>query len=212
MKITTFTFNPFSENTYLLEDESGDCCIVDPGMVDEAEDDLLFQYISKNGLNVKLLLNTHCHIDHILGNSSVKTAYNVGLWASKKELPVLEMAPAASMMWDVPYRISPQPERFIDESDTIEFGSSRLEILFVPGHSPGHLAFLSHEDKAIIGGDVLFKRSIGRTDLPGCNAAHLTASILNKFYTLPNDYVVYPGHGDPTTIGEEKVHNPYVHL
>ncbi len=212
MKITTFTFNPFAENTYLLEDEAGDCCIVDPGMMDETEDEVLFRYINSNGLNVKFLLNTHCHIDHILGNSSVKKAYNIGLWTSEKELAVLEMAPFASSMWNVPYRISPQPERFIDEGDIIEFGSVRLEILFVPGHSPGHLAFVNHLDKTIIGGDVLFKGSIGRTDLPGCNGTDLVSSILNKFYTIGDDYVVYPGHGDPTTIGEEKVYNPFVHI
>jgi hydroxyacylglutathione hydrolase len=210
MKITTFTFNPFAENTYVLEDENGECCIVDPGMVDEIEDSELFQYISSQGLRVKFLLNTHCHIDHILGNASVKSTYGVGLWTSEKELLMLDRGPSASLMWNIPYRLSPQPDRFINEGNTIEFGSTKLDILFVPGHSPGHLAFVHHRDKTIIGGDVLFKGSIGRTDLPGCNLADLISSIRDKFYTLSDDYIVYPGHGEPTTIGDEKLHNPFV--
>lgn len=210
MQVAQFTFNSFSENTFVLWDETKECLIVDPGMMDESEDVMLFDFIRDEGLKPVLLLNTHCHIDHILGNSATIDKYKIELLAHKNEVTMIERAPSASMMWGIPYRESPLPNRFIDEGDTIRFGNTVLQIIFVPGHSPGHLAFINHEEKLIIGGDVLFNGSVGRVDLPGCNATDLVKSIQEKLYSMPDDYVVYPGHGPETTIGAEKQNNMFV--
>jgi hydroxyacylglutathione hydrolase len=212
MHIAQFTFNPFSENTYVLVDESKQCVIIDPGMTDEEEDSHLFDLIADEGYQPILVLNTHCHIDHILGNSATCKKYGIELWAHELELETLKRAPAASLMWNVPYRESPIPHRFIKEGDQIKFGNTLLDILFLPGHAPGHIVFINHEDRVVIGGDVLFRGSVGRVDLPGCNAKDLVTSIQQKLYALPDGYVVYPGHGPETTIGEEKQHNSFVRL
>jgi len=210
MELYKFTFNPFSENTYVLAAANGDCLVVDPGMMDETEDNVLFEFISSNKLKPIAVLNTHCHIDHILGNASTCERYGIQLSAHRNELAMLERAPSASMMWGIPYRLSPQPQKFLDEGDRVIIDQDELEVLFTPGHAPGHIVFVSHAKKWIIGGDVLFKGSVGRVDLPGSNAKDLERSILNKLYTLPDDYVVFSGHGEETTIGGEKLHNAFV--
>lgn len=210
MKVAQFTFNAFAENTFVLWDESKEAVIVDPGMTDENEDVILFDFIEEQQLKPVLLLNTHCHIDHILGNQAVINRYKVEYWTHRNELAMLERAPSASMMWGVPYRESPLPTKFIDEGDKVRFGNTTLDILFVPGHSPGHLAFIHRDEKLVIGGDVLFQGSVGRVDLPGSNPHDLVASIQNKMYALPDDFTVYPGHGSETTIGREKQSNIFV--
>lgn len=210
MKVAQFTFNPFAENTFVIWDETNEAIIIDPGMADASEDAMLFDFIKDEGLKPVLVLNTHCHIDHILGNSSTTQKYGIELWAHKNELAMLERAPSASLMWNVPYKESPQPNKFIDEGDKVTFGNTTLDILFVPGHSPGHIVFINHNEKLVIGGDVLFNGSVGRVDLPGSNGQDLVKSIQQKMYALPNDYTVYPGHGPETTIGHEKENNMFV--
>jgi hydroxyacylglutathione hydrolase len=212
MNVAQFTFNAFAENTYLLFDEAGQCLIIDPGMSSPEEDDVLFEFIAEKGLKPQLVVNTHCHIDHILGNASCVERYQITLAAHRFELATLERAPAASLMWDIPYRLSPQPSQFLDEGDHLMLGAHRLDIVFVPGHAPGHIALIHHQEALVIGGDVLFRQSVGRVDLPGCNGADLVKSIQQKLYTLPDHYVVYPGHGPDTTIGHEKEHNTFVRL
>ncbi len=210
MHIAQFTFNPFSENTYVLYDESRECVIIDPGMTDDDEDRILFDFLQENGLAPKMVLNTHCHIDHILGNASSCEKFGIELYAHKLDIETLKRGPVSSAMFGVPYRESPLPHHFIDEGEQIKFGNTTLDILFLPGHAPGHVVFIHHEDKVVIGGDVLFKGSVGRVDLPGCNAGDLVNSIQKKLYKLADDYVVYPGHGPETTIGEEKKNNVFV--
>ncbi len=210
MHIVQFTFNPFSENTYIVYDETKECLIIDPGNSDQTEDDVLFDFISDEKLVPTKVLNTHCHIDHILGNAVVCEKYKIPLCAHHLELPMLERAPAASLMWNVHYRISPIPSQFINENDNIEFGQTKLRILFVSGHSPGHIAFVNDAEKIIISGDVLFRESVGRVDLPMCNANDLVHSIQQKMYALPADYTVYSGHGPATTIGWEIENNSFV--
>lgn len=210
MKIFCFTFNAFSENTYVLWDESGECVIVDPGMTDEEEDSVLFEFIESNNLKPVAVINTHCHIDHILGNKSTCEQYNIQLWAHELELSTIARAPVASLMWNIPYRETPAPHHFITEDSVIRFGNTTLEVRFTPGHAPGHVVFIHHDEKTIIAGDVLFKGSVGRVDLPGSNAQDLVKSIQTQLYTLDNEYIVYPGHGPETTIGEEKRVNAFV--
>ncbi|MFM9986293.1 MAG: MBL fold metallo-hydrolase [Flavobacteriales bacterium] len=210
MQIAQFTFNPFQENTYVLYDESGECLIVDPGMSEGDEEKILFDFIGEQNLKPILVVNTHCHIDHILGNESACRKFDVGLAIHKLDLPMLERAHVASQMWGISYRESPAPSRFLEEGEELRFGNTILKVLFTPGHAPGHIVLISELDKSIIAGDVLFRGSVGRVDLPLCNASDLVHSIQQKMYRLPDDYVVYPGHGPETTIGEEKSHNAFV--
>jgi len=210
MQIHVFTFNPFQENTYVAADEAGRCLIIDPGMADVEEDEILFGLIEKQGYLPVMVVNTHCHIDHILGNKSCVERYSVPLVVSQAELPMLERAPSASLMWNIPYRPSPDTNQFIAEGDVLEAGDLRFDVLDVPGHSPGHLALVHRESQVVFSGDVLFRGSVGRTDLPMCDADALFLSIRTKLYTLPDAYVILPGHGPETTVGEEKRTNPFV--
>jgi glyoxylase-like metal-dependent hydrolase (beta-lactamase superfamily II) len=209
-RIAQFTFNAFSENTYVIADSAGIAVIIDPGMTDVSEDSILFDYITEEQLTPQLILNTHCHLDHILGNSAVAERYSIDMRCHAKELPVIEGAASTSLMFGIPYRPTVMPASTIEEGETIQVGEIRFETLFVPGHAPGHLAFVCHEERVVFSGDVLFKGSVGRVDLPGCNPTDLVHSIQTKMYALPDDYVVYSGHGPHTTIGEEKRENFFV--
>lgn len=210
MKIKTFTFNPFQENTYLLYDHTSECIIVDPGCSNRQEEEELLDFIESHKLKLVRLLNTHCHIDHVLGNSFIEEKFGLKPQYSKMEIPVMEMAKQASILYEIPYRESSVAEKFIEEGDLIEFGETKLNLLSIPGHSPGHLVFMNKEDKTILGGDVLFYGSIGRTDLPLGNHDDLIQNIRAKLFSLDDEYVVYPGHGPKTQLGFEKLNNPFL--
>lgn len=210
MPLHLFTFNPFRENTYVLSNERKECMVVDPGMSDRREEEEMLDFIRKSGLTPVMILNTHGHIDHILGVDTLKKAFGIPFVIHENELPVLERAPVAAQLWNVSYSGCPAPDRFVKEGETIDFGEFRLEVLEVPGHSPGHIALVDHGHSFVLGGDVLFRESVGRVDLPGANHEDLIRSIQEKLYRLPDHYQVYPGHGEMTTIGHEKRHNPFV--
>ncbi|HEU4553096.1 MAG TPA: MBL fold metallo-hydrolase [Chitinophaga sp.] len=210
IEIQYFAFNPFQENTYLLINEKKDCIIIDPGCYFEEERKELLQYIEKEGLNVTRLLNTHCHLDHIFGNRLIAKTFNVGLEIHRQEQPVLDRSPQAGAMYNVPFEPSPMPARYMEEGEMITLGDDVLQVLFTPGHSPGSVAFYCAGQGFVIAGDVLFYQSIGRTDLPGGNHQTLLNSIRRQLFVLPDDVKVYPGHGQPTTIGFEKQHNPFL--
>ncbi|MCH2021510.1 MAG: MBL fold metallo-hydrolase [Saprospiraceae bacterium] len=208
-----FAFNPFSENTYIIYDESNECVILDPGCYTEAERQTLSNYINDNNLKPVRLINTHCHIDHVLGNYYVAEKYQLSLEIHEGEIPVLESVEMVAQMYGIPQvkkSPDPDPEKFISEGDLIEFGNTKLEALFTPGHSPASISFYCEEDNFLIGGDVLFQGSIGRTDLPGGNFDTLMKSITDKFMSLPDNVVVYSGHGNPTTIGVERKTNQFI--
>ena len=207
--IERFTFNPFGENTYVLYGNS-ECAIIDPGCYTSEERKQLREFIESNGLRVKYLLNTHCHLDHILGNKFVADTYNLSPVMHKTERKVLEMGPASAQLYGFNYDPSPEPQEFIDEDDIIEVAGVKLKTLFVPGHAPGHVVFYCEEEGWILGGDVLFQGSIGRTDLPGGNHDQLIRNIKEKLLPLPEETIVYPGHGPETTIGMEKKINPFL--
>ncbi len=194
----------------MLADNAGEAIIIDPGMTDAQEDAILFEYIHDEKLTPRLILNTHCHLDHILGNSSTSERYGIPMWCHANEIAVIERAAATSLMFGIPYRPSVLPSKTLAEGDEITIGAITLKTLFVPGHAPGHLAFVCWEESVIFSGDVLFQGSVGRVDLPGCNAQDLVASIQQKMYQLPDDFGVYSGHGPSTTIGAEKQHNFFV--
>lgn len=170
----------------------------------------LKSFIEDHRLKPVRLINTHCHIDHILGNAFVAKEWNLGLEIHKGEIPVLESGTMVSGMYGVPYEPSPAPASFLEEGDKIVLDGHELEVLFTPGHSPASICFYNAADGWVIGGDVLFYESIGRTDLPGGDHATLLKNIREKLFVLPNDTTVYPGHGQETTIGYEKMFNPWM--
>jgi glyoxylase-like metal-dependent hydrolase (beta-lactamase superfamily II) len=210
IQIKSFVCNPYQENTYLLFDETGECIIVDPGMYSGEEENLVVDFIREKQLKPVLLLNTHCHIDHVLGNKFISDQYGLKPQFHKGELPVLAAVPAYAPQMGMRYEVSPLPDTFLNEAGTIHFGNSSLELIFAPGHSPAHLCFYSEAGKFLIGGDVLFYGSIGRTDLPGGDFNTLISNIKDKILILPDDVKVYPGHGNSTTIGFEKANNYYL--
>jgi hydroxyacylglutathione hydrolase len=210
ISIQHFAFGPFQENTYILFDETKECIIIDPGCYDSGERAELADYIQNNFLKPIKLINTHCHIDHVVGNKFVADKYNLKLEINKHDLPVLESLMMVAAMYNLKAEPSPAPSVFLNEGDVIEFGNSKLEILFTPGHSPGSITFYNKEQKFMIVGDVLFYGSIGRTDLPGGDYNTLISSIKNKLLPMGDEYVVYNGHGQSTTIGFERNHNPFL--
>lgn len=210
MEIQQFTFGPFQENTYLLYDSSKECAIVDPGCFDSEEQTELKNFIDARQLKLVLLLNTHCHLDHIAGNRFVYDQYNLLPLLHELDLPILNMQEQSSHLYGLPCDKSPQPQRFLIAGEKISFGRTKLEVLFAPGHSPGHVVFYHKEKQMVISGDVLFSGSIGRTDLPGGNYDTLIQSIKNTIFPLGDDVIVYSGHGPQTSIGAEKRSNPFL--
>lgn len=209
IQIKKFTFNPFQENTYVLYDDTKSCIIVDPGCYNQAEREDLDQFIKDYELRPERLLNTHAHIDHVLGNKHVADKYQLGLELYQSSYDMLDLAARSAQVYGVPYDGSPEPTNYIEDGDEITFGESSLKVIYVPGHAPDHIVFLSEEQKFLIGGDVLFKGSIGRTDLPGGNHHQLLDNIREKIFTLNEEIVVYSGHGEETTVGFEKRTNPF---
>ncbi|MFL5809965.1 MAG: MBL fold metallo-hydrolase [Flavisolibacter sp.] len=212
LTVQPFTFNPVQENTYVVYNEKGQCCIIDPGCYFASEEQELKGFIEKNALKPTYLLNTHCHLDHIFGNRFIHKTFGLLLYLNKLEEPVLEYGPASGQLWQLPFDNYDAELKFIEEGDVIRMGDDELHVLFTPGHSPGHVSFYNKENKFVISGDVLFEGSVGRTDLPGGNFNILEESIRTKLYTLPEDTIVYPGHGDTTTIGDEMKTNPFVRM
>lgn len=212
MKIASFVFNPFQENTYVLYDETRECIIVDPGCYEADENKTLDSFIQQHRLQVRMVLNTHCHIDHVLGNYHVKEKYGVKLYIHPIEEPYLRAVSTYAGNYGLEKYTPATPDAFIEEDDILSFGAQRLRVIFTPGHSPGHVSFYNERTKALMAGDVLFYNSIGRTDLPGGDHETLITSIHQKLFTLPDDTVVYPGHGNETKIGFEKKHNPFCAL
>ena len=210
IQVKSFTCNPYQENCYLLYDETLECVIIDPGMYTGDEQNALLKFIAENKLKPVLLLNTHCHIDHVLGNKFVYDTYGLLPRFHEGELPVLIAVVSYAPQMGIRYEVSPLPEVYLEAAGSVEFGNSKLELIFAPGHSPAHLCFYGEDDQFLIGGDVLFYQSIGRTDLPGGNHAQLLKNIREKLFVLPDDCTVYPGHGPATSIGFEKMNNPFL--
>ena len=209
--IRKFVFSPFQENTFVLFDETKECIIIDPGCYEEQERKEISSFIASKDLTPVRLLNTHCHLDHVFGNKYISETYNLLPEIHREDLQILEMFERTAEMYGISNtQVSPTPEKFFDENDTIEFGNSKLTIRFTPGHAPGHVVFINEEQKFVINGDVLFQGSIGRTDLPMGDMDTLITSIKTQLFTLPEDFTVYCGHGPETTIGFEKENNPFV--
>ena len=210
MFIQSFTFNPFSENTYVLYDETGNAVVLDPGCAFPDEEAELSQFIEQKQLTVKNVLLTHAHVDHIFGCDYVCKTYGVGISMHADDLFLLQRGPQIGLMYGFPVKEAPAPEAYLNHGDIFSFGNTELEILHTPGHSPGSISFVHRDSKSVICGDVLFQGSIGRSDLPGGNLEILLQAIRTQLLPLGDDYQVYNGHGNPTTIGAEKKFNPFL--
>ena len=210
LQLKTFIFNDFGENTYLLYDETRDCVIIDPGAYSPAEKKELDDYITSNRLKISHVLCTHAHLDHILGAAHIEDNYERGLLLHPAGAEFLRASVGYASVFGFDLDRAVKPGGFINEGDIISFGHSALEMIYTPGHAEGSLCFIHHPQKMVFTGDVLFRESVGRTDLPTGDTELLMHSIKNKLFALPDDFTVYPGHGPESTIGYEKKHNPYL--
>lgn len=210
MKIKRFEFNMFPVNCYVLYDETNEAVVIDPGCYYEEEKEKFKEFISRKGLTIKHLLNTHLHFDHTFGNAFVQKEYGVTAEAHQADEFWIEEAPKQSRMFGLNLKEKPEPiGKYLHDGDIITFGNSKLEAIHVPGHSPGSLVYYSKADGCIFSGDVLFQGSIGRADLAGGNFDQLIEGICSRLFILPAETIVYPGHGAPTSIGTEKSDNPF---
>jgi glyoxylase-like metal-dependent hydrolase (beta-lactamase superfamily II) len=213
IKVDCLVFNPFQENTYILSDETGSCVIVDPGCLEPHEQAHLSQFISERGLTPVMVLNTHLHLDHVFGNAYVVNTYDIPVYAHSGDEFFLEITQAYSRNYGIELKENPPAlSGNVEEGKNITFGNSVLQVLHVPGHSPGGVAFYNEEGQFLISGDILFMGSIGRTDLMNGDYHALIEGIQEKIMKLPDGVKVYPGHGPATTIGSERKHNPFLQL
>ncbi|GHT20027.1 MBL fold hydrolase [Bacteroidia bacterium] len=211
MTVKTFIFNPVQENTYIVFDQTREAVIIDAGCISENEYRQIDSFIEHNNLTIKHLINTHSHFDHILGNKYISEKYSVQPEANAGDEFMIASLNETLQNFGMPLRAESQPiGTYLTEQHTIQFGNSEFKILHVPGHSPGSLCFYSEADGILFSGDVLFRGTIGRTDLPTGDYNTLINSIQQKLLPLPDPTIVYPGHGAPTTIGEERENNPFL--
>jgi glyoxylase-like metal-dependent hydrolase (beta-lactamase superfamily II) len=210
LRIKVFSFSPFQENTYLLFNENKDAWIMDPGCYFPEEEETLKNFIADNHLKPVQLLHTHCHVDHIFGVKWVADNYHLEPYFHKEEEVIWNSADATAKKYGVAFPPYEGAVRFLTEGDNIKLGNDELKIIHTPGHSPGSVSFYNEQQNFLIVGDVLFYESIGRTDFPYCNHNDLIRSIREKLFVLPDDTVVYSGHGKHTTIGYEKRNNPFL--
>lgn len=210
--IQVFEFSAFSENTYvIIDDATLEAVVVDPGCYDQVEKEALSRFIDERKLTIRYLLLTHAHLDHVFGVAYLKRKYGVKAYLHERDMVIYNDVPTRCALFGLRGYEHSTIDAYLQEGNPFRFGNTVLEVVFTPGHAPGHVAFINHADRYVVGGDVLFRRSIGRTDLPYCNHADLINSIRTQLFTLPDDYIVYPGHMGPTTIGEEKQSNPFLH-
>jgi len=210
IRIERFVFNPFQVNTYVIHDDTGECIIIDAACYTEEEKSALTGFIQHKKLRPVRLIDTHCHIDHILGNNYICRYYNLGLEIHPEGLSFHKNARNQGIAFGFSVEVLDEPSGYLAEGDQVIFGSSSLDVLYTPGHVNGSICLVEHSQGFVVTGDVLFNGSIGRTDLPTGNYALLIKSIREKLLTLPDHYIVYPGHGPETTIGTERASNPFL--
>lgn len=208
ISVQKFSFNGFQENTYIVFDDQKNCVIIDPGCYERYEEQELLDFIQDKGLTPIALLNTHAHIDHVLGNQFVTETFSIPFYLHENDLSTLHSVENYAHLYGFgAYKKSPNPTHFLNANDELIFGDIRFKVLYTPGHAPGHVVFYNEENNFVINGDVLFNGSFGRVDLPGGDLETLKKSIFNIMFMLPEDTLVYCGHGPETTIGKEKRSN-----
>jgi glyoxylase-like metal-dependent hydrolase (beta-lactamase superfamily II) len=209
MTIHKFVFSPIEVNTYILEDPSGECAVIDCGCYDKDEFGQLEHFLNERNLKPVLLLNTHCHLDHIFGNGFMLEKYNLHSHYHQLDEMNRKLAVSHAKLFGLTMDNPPDPGDYLTDNEIVNFGSISLKTLLVPGHTAGGIAFWSEDENCVFTGDSLFAGSIGRSDLPGGNHNTLVKSIRTRLFTLPPQTIVYPGHGDKTDIGTEMRFNPY---
>ncbi|NLA25399.1 MAG: MBL fold metallo-hydrolase [Bacteroidales bacterium] len=209
IKIESIILNPFGVNAYIIYDDSKEAVLVDPACYTKAEEDLYSDFIEKLELKPVAVINTHGHIDHIFGNQYIKDKYNIPVYMHSADKFLVQTALAHAQLYGFKIEQPPLPDFYLDDEKSFKFGNSELQLLHIPGHSPGSIALYSEEGSFVVTGDVLFAGSIGRTDLPKGNYHALIHNIKTKLFILPDNTIVFPGHMDDSSIGYEKMHNPY---
>ena len=210
LEIRKYVFNSFRVNTYIVSDKTGECIIIDPGCENSKEREDFLNEINYYKLIPVKLINTHCHIDHVLGNDFVKKTFDSQFLIHKLEQPLLSSSLEQGIFFGIEVTPSPSPDLFLKEGDRINFGDSEFEILHLPGHSPGSIGLLNRAEQLLFTGDVLFQGSVGRTDIPGGDYHALMNSIKEKILILTDEIVIYPGHGPETNVKTEKRTNPFL--
>lgn len=210
LQIHSFCFNAFQENTYILYNEQKEAIIVDPGCYLKHEETQLANFIAEKNLTPKLLLNTHCHLDHVFGNNFISEQYGLTALFHQKEQAVIDRLPEGGARWGVPTEAYNGKVQYIQQDELIHFGNDTFKVLETPGHSPGSVCFYHEAQGILLGGDLIFKDGVGRTDLPGSNPLDLIKSIQTQILPLPDNMTIYSGHGPATTWGREKKANPYI--
>jgi glyoxylase-like metal-dependent hydrolase (beta-lactamase superfamily II) len=210
LKIEKFVVNPLQENTFVLSDETRACIFIDPGFYFDVEQKEIIDYVKDNKLKPVKITNTHCHFDHIMGVEFIRGQYKIPFYAHPDDAFWVEQAVFQGKMFGFEMEPVQAPDYFFQENEPLKFGNTEFQVIHVPGHSPGHVVFYSEKEGVLIGGDVLFHGSIGRTDLPGGNYETLIAGIKEKLFRLPDETKVYCGHGPETTLGFEKASNPFL--
>lgn len=210
MEIKTFHFNPIMVNTYIMSDETGEAVIVDPGNCRSYEDVQIQEYVATKNLTIKYLINTHPHVDHIVGNPWCVAKYHPQVLMHEAGMKEYNRAFAYAAVFGFEIEKMPDPDRFLQEGDVVTFGNQKLKVLYTPGHCDGSICLYSAENKVVFTGDLIFELSVGRSDLPTGNEALLQQSIREKIFTLDDEVTILPGHGDPTTVGRERKDNPFI--
>ncbi|MGE5382470.1 MAG: MBL fold metallo-hydrolase [Omnitrophica WOR_2 bacterium] len=209
--VKSFIFNLFATNTYILSDETGECIIIDPASSKPSEEEELTEYIKKKSLIPKAQVITHYHVDHVVGIKFVKDTYGIGATAHKDGKIFWENTEKQGYEYGFNTLNILPPDHLVVENDIITFGNSELQVIEVPGHAAGSICLINHQQRFLIAGDVIFYGSIGRTDLPTGDFDLLRENILTKLFILNDNFVIYPGHGQKTHIGMERLHNPFIH-
>lgn len=209
MKIYRGVFSPIQVNTYIVTGNGKECVIIDCGCYGSAEEQKLEEMLSSGGLKPVMLIDTHCHLDHVFGNRFILGRYGLRPWFHEGERYNYNNAPKHSMMFGLSMEPPPDPEGYLSDGQEITAAGLTLKVIAVPGHSPGGIALYSEADGILFTGDALFAGSIGRSDLPGGDHEQLMENIRERLFVLPPETVVYPGHGPETTIREEMEHNPF---
>jgi hydroxyacylglutathione hydrolase len=210
IEIRKFVFNAFMVNTYILYDETGECVLVDAACYEPKEEQEISKFIAGNNLKLVRNLNTHCHIDHVLGNNFIAQTYGINPEYHENSVPFFHTVKEIGSSFGYTLGEIPEPKRFLEDNETIRWGNSSLKVLFTPGHAEGSVCFYNREQGFVITGDVLFRDTIGRTDLPSGDFDQLMTSIRTRLFTLPPETIVYPGHGPDTQIGYEMENNPFI--
>ena len=211
LEIQNFCFNPFGENTYVVYGSDKSAIVIDPGNSNAKEDNRLFSFLDSNGLKIIKIINTHAHIDHIIGNKALKERYGANIAAHLDTSADFATSRQQLLMFGFDSQIDiTKPDEVLQDGDTFPLGDDIIEVIATPGHARGSISLYAQALGVVFTGDALFCRSIGRTDLPGGNYEQLRTSIRERLFTLPDNTTVFSGHGECSTIGEEKDFNPYV--